>query len=532
MTKPSKLLKEGRKNELWERYCGYINLDKTEFMDIQNRLLLEQLALVGASKIGQVFFGDNIPTSIEDFRRNVPLTTYDDYENLLVDRNEDILPVRPMAWMRTSGRTSGRGPKWVPMTKPFYDRLADAVVGSMIMSSCSHPGDVKLQQNDKCLLATAPPPYFTAYITRSADDQLDIKFLPPLDEGEQLDFGLRVATGFRLAMREGLDFFYGLSSVLARMGAQFESTSSSSPRLSLEHLNPFVLFRLIRAVIKSRLRNQALLPRDIWKLKGIMTGGTDTDVYRDKIEHYWGIKPLEGYACTEGGTMCMQSWNFKGMTFFPDSCFLEFIPLDDILENEKNPDHPLSTVLYNELDLGIYELVMTNFHGGIFVRYRIGDMFEVVALEDKEIGCKLPQVRFYSRIKDIIDIGGFARFSEKEIWHAIEDSQIIYHDWIARKEVINKEPILHIYIELQPGGSINLEDAKSLIDKHLTIRVSEYNDLKTMLKYDALRVSLLKQGSFAAYMDAQVKAGADLAHIKPPHMQPPDAIMESLLSMK
>jgi hypothetical protein len=228
----------------------------------------------------------------------------------------------------------------------------------------------------------------------------------------------------------------------------------------------------------------------------------------------------------------MQSWNFKGMTFFPDSCFLEFIPVEDILENEKNPDHPLSTVLYDELDLGTYELVMTNFHGGIFVRYRVGDMFEVVSLEDKEIGCKLPQVRFYSRIKDIIDIGGFARFSEKEIWHAIEDSQIVYHDWVARKEVNNQEPILHIYIELQPGVSIRPEDAKSLIDKHLSTRVSEYNDLKTMLKYDALSVSLLPNGSFAAYMDAQVKAGADLAHIKPPHMQPPDAIMESLLSIK
>ena len=105
MAKPSKLLKEGRKNELWERYCGYINLDKAEFMDIQKRLLLEQLVLVGASKIGQVIFGDNIPKSIEEFRQNIPLTTYEDYENLLADRNEGILPAKPMAWMRTSGRT-------------------------------------------------------------------------------------------------------------------------------------------------------------------------------------------------------------------------------------------------------------------------------------------------------------------------------------------------------------------------------------------------------------------------------------------
>jgi hypothetical protein len=533
MTTPKKLLEEGRKSEIWERYCSYVNLSLSEFMGIQNRLLLEQLKLLGTSKIGKSILGENTPTNVDDFRKNVPLTIYDDYEAILTERNEDDLPVKPISWMRTSGRTSGRGPKWIPITKPFYDRLADAVVGSMIMSSCSHPGDVKLQLNDKCLLATAPPPYFTAFITRSAEEQMDLKFLPPLDEGEKMDFGERIASGFKMAMREGLDFFYGLSSVLARMGAQFEATSdSSSPKISMEHLNPFVLFRLIKAVIKSRLRNQALLPKDIWKLKGIMTGGTDTDIYRDKIEYYWGIKPLEGYACTEGGTMAMQSWNFKGMTFFPDSCFLEFIPLDDILEQEKNPDHPLSTVLFDELTNGIYELVFTNFHGGIFARYRVGDMFEVIALEDEEINCKLPQVRFYSRVKDIIDIGGFVRFSEKEIWQAIEDTQFEYHDWIARKEIVGNEPVLHIYIEFQPGVSISEDEAKKLVDKHLTNRVAEYADLKTMLKYDALKVSKLPTGSFAAYMDAQVNAGADLAHIKPPHMQPPDPIMESLLSVQ
>jgi hypothetical protein len=532
MEKPRQLLQEGRKKELWERYCGYIHLTPMEFMGIQNRLLMEQLSLLGSSKIGQAILGENLPSDIDEFRQNTPLTSYEDYEHLLGERDEDVLPVKPHGWARTSGRTTGRGPKWIPITKPFYDRLADAVVGSMIMSSCSQPGDVKLQMGDKCLLATAPPPYFTAYITRSADEQLDLKYLPPLDEGEQMAFGERIATGFRMAMREGLDYFYGLSSVLARMGAQFEATSDSGPRLSLEHLNPIVLFRLIRAVIKSKLRNQPLLPKDIWKLKGIMTGGTDTDVYRDRIEHYWGIKPLEGYACTEGGTMCMQSWNFKGMTFFPDSCFLEFIPLEDLLEQEKNPEHPLTTVLFDELDKGIYELVMTNFHGGIFVRYRVGDMFEVISLDDKEIDCKLPQVRFYSRTKDIIDIGGFTRLSEKEIWAAIEDTKISYHDWIARKEISDGEPIIHIYLELQPGVSMPEKDAKDLIDKYLSNLVSEYKDLKNMLEYDALKVSFLPTGSFAAYMDAQVKAGADLAHIKPPHMQPPDAIMESLISVK
>ena len=34
--------------------------------------------------------------------------------------------------------------------------------------------------------------------------------------------------GFKLAMREGLDYFFGISVVLARMGEQFEQQSSNS----------------------------------------------------------------------------------------------------------------------------------------------------------------------------------------------------------------------------------------------------------------------------------------------------------------
>ncbi|NIR92355.1 MAG: GH3 auxin-responsive promoter family protein, partial [Gammaproteobacteria bacterium] len=91
------------------------------------------------------------------------------------------------------------------------------------------------------------------------------------------------------------------------------------------------LFRLIKALIVSKMNNREILPRDIWKLKGIMTGGTDTNIYRHKIEEYWGLKPLEGYSSTESGNMAMQAWNFKGMIFFPDSAFLEFIKFEDHL---------------------------------------------------------------------------------------------------------------------------------------------------------------------------------------------------------
>ena len=96
------------------------------------------------------------------------------------------------------------------------------------MSSCSQPGDVRLERNDKFLMATAPPPYYTGYISRAPRENLEVVFLPDLDEGEKMSYGERIATGFKLAMREGLDYFFGISVVLARMGEQFEQQSNNS----------------------------------------------------------------------------------------------------------------------------------------------------------------------------------------------------------------------------------------------------------------------------------------------------------------
>jgi hypothetical protein len=76
-----KLLEEGRRDELWMKHCGYFTLTPDEFMDVQKRLLLEQINLLGKSQIGKEMFGDRIPTSVEEFRQNVPLTTYSDYED-------------------------------------------------------------------------------------------------------------------------------------------------------------------------------------------------------------------------------------------------------------------------------------------------------------------------------------------------------------------------------------------------------------------------------------------------------------------
>ena len=73
------LLREGKTNEAWLKYCGFIELSLVEFMEIQERLLMEQLQLLSDSHLGKKLLRESFPKSLEEFRQTVPLTTYEDY---------------------------------------------------------------------------------------------------------------------------------------------------------------------------------------------------------------------------------------------------------------------------------------------------------------------------------------------------------------------------------------------------------------------------------------------------------------------
>jgi hypothetical protein len=524
------MIEDGRKDDLWKKHCGYLSLSRKEFSEIQTRLLLEQISLLGSSKIGRALMGGKVPASVEEFRQVTPLTSYMDYSKALADKKEEGLPEKPHVWARTSGKSSTLGPKWIPYTRAMYDRMSDVSVAAMIISSCTQQGEVRLEQNEKFLMATAPPPYLTGWISRSISENVKGVFLPDLDEGEKMAYGERVALGFKLAMLQGLDYFFGLPVILARMGEQFGQQSSSSSTPSKELLNPLIFWRLMKAVVIARLQKREILPKDIWHIKGIVTSGTDTELFKDRIEYYWGKKPLEAFACTEAGIMAMQSWNYKGMVFFPDNSFLEFIPLDESQKNKDDPSYQPKTLLYDELDLGIYELVFSNFSGGVLVRYRIGDLFEVIANEDKEVGSQLPQMKFYSRSDDIIDLGSFIRLTEKDIWKTIQKAGVEYVDWVAVKENGKTYPTLHLYIELAKPGSVPEEKVQELIRKSFSTRYSDYNDMKEILSTEPVAVTLLPAGAFSSYTRSKVEAGAELAHLKPANMKPSADIVMKLIN--
>ena len=165
MAKVSDLLRQGRSEEVWTKYCGFLDLGLDNFMEIQKRLLTEQLQLAGRSELGRSLMGDDPPQDVEEFRKRMRLTTYEDYAPYLDEQREDVLPEKPVAWAHTSGR-SGRY-KWVPITPRAFTRIGEGALAQVLLATAHRRGEVRLEPNDVAVYNVAGRPY----ISRLCDAQ-------------------------------------------------------------------------------------------------------------------------------------------------------------------------------------------------------------------------------------------------------------------------------------------------------------------------------------------------------------------------
>jgi len=528
MTTAVELLRHGRKAELWSKYCGFLDLDLDEFMRIQERLLVEQIQLVSTSPLGSQLLHGTQPRSIEEFRQVAPITTYESYEPYFAEQREDILPQKTFLWAHTSGR-SGRL-KWIPYTKNAYLRLGERVLAGVILSMAQNRGDVRLEEGDTLVYNVPPRPYISGISLRALAEEFDFHFIPALEETEGLSFQERIEKGFETGMIAGIDVLGSLSVVLVKMGERF-AEGARTTRLSRSMLHPRALARILRGLVRSKIAGRKMLPKDLWQIKGLPCGGMDTALYRDKITYYWGVTPYEQYGSTEEGAIATQAWNKKGMTFFPDAAFLEFIPEEEWARWRQVPSYTPKTVLLNEVEPGKrYEVVITNFFGKHLLRYRMHDLICFAALEDEETGIRLPQMIFAGRSSDFIDLAGFTGLiDEKMVWQSIIDSGIRFEEWTIRKEHTNGRSYLHLYIEL--SERVDCEVVRTQVDCQLKVLNPFYADYAAMIESRPLAVTLLSPGTFLAYMKDMQAAGADMAHLKPAHMNAADEVIRRLTSL-
>ena len=259
------------KEEIWEEYCGFLNLTTDEFMNIQERLLMEQIELWSSSSLGQSILKGKNPTSIQEFREMVPLTTYEDYSNILLSKQVDALPADPVLWVQTTWEGGVHPIKTAPYTKAMLDSFKHNVISCLILATSRQKGEFDVRVTDHMLYALAPLPFVTGLLPLLFKDEIDIEFLPSVKEAASMSFRDRNKLGFKLGLKKGIEYFFGLGSVLYYVSQSISSMQSGGGSKSLKDrllsTSPQMMARYLVAKNKCRKENRELLPKDLFHYK-------------------------------------------------------------------------------------------------------------------------------------------------------------------------------------------------------------------------------------------------------------------------
>ena len=233
----------------------------------------------------------------------------------------------------------------------------------------------------------------------------------------------------------------------------------------------------------------------------------------------WGVRPMEIFAGTEPTCVGTETWSRNGMYFFPDACFYEFIPEDEMYKNLEAPSYVPRTYLMDEVIPGEkYEIVVTVLKGGAFVRYRVGDIYRCLGIGCREDGTQIPRFSYIDRVPWVIDIAGFTRITENSIRHSIELSGLQIEDWFAIKEYTKENrPQLHLYVEMDRSTLLRTAVSREILKEHLSVYFKyvdhDYTDLKKILDIDPLNITIVRCGTFREF---ELTYGHRIRKMNPP----------------
>ena len=131
----SEQLQKQQYQEIWNQYCGFLDLNMEEYMNIQKRLMEEQISLWSNSIIGKTILKGKTPGNIEEFREMVPLTDYEDYADILLRKDGDSLPGNPVIWIQTTWAGGKHPIKVAPYTRSMLDTFRNNVVACLLLAT-------------------------------------------------------------------------------------------------------------------------------------------------------------------------------------------------------------------------------------------------------------------------------------------------------------------------------------------------------------------------------------------------------------
>lgn len=402
--------------------------------------------------------------SYEEFSK-LPYTTTKQVRQAIYEQPIDqILCGKPLHWFSTTG-TTGLS-KWLPYGRrdiEFFMLIRDRLYNMLPTD-----GDLRL------VTVTAPPPYIEDGLAvlnalRGMEKKNTLQgstiSLTQTDDEEIFNFAFDTKPNIMLAF----------PSLAARLAEIIEESAPSAVKKQFsEHKTP----KNLPLYLITRFKK--VHPKDLSKFRWGLFGGEPLDPYREVLTKMYGIEPFEMYTFTEFMPPAVECKMHKGMHLWLDICLAEIIPEEELEKERADSTYvPKAIPLWNAKTGQRGEYVLTTFGEALpLVRYRFGDLIEIVGMEPCGCGITHPRIKVPRRADVSVVSLGAIRFPFKQLEEKVlaKTSQGQAKRW--QLEIRREGHRPHLTIRLEPNSEMGNH---THLTEEIARRVHEIDVIKTGL---------------------------------------------------
>jgi hypothetical protein len=458
--------------------------------------------------------------TLEDFRRNLPISTYEDYEPYIKrmrgGRLDALVSDKKIhMFAMTSGTTASR--KYIPVTPQYLaDYRRGWTVWGMnvvnqygpkvfrgILQFISDHEEFRTESGIPCGSVTGLTAQMQKLVVRW------MYVMPPVT-AKVKDVNAKYYTALRLSLCRDLKMITAANPSTLVNFAKFLDQEKERLIRDLHDGTlswDFDVPQLVRDGIRRKLGRQvrrareleaivsrtgSLYPKDAWPsllLLGNWMGG-NVGAYMRHYPKYYGDLPVRdpGLIASEGRMSIPLANGTSSGVLDVSSHFFEFIPQEEI-------NSPQPTVLQaHELQEGReYFILLTTSYG--LYRYNIYDVVRVTGFHNQT-----PLIEFLNKGASFSNLTG-EKLSEFQVVHAVQKALSELNESLTSFSLApcwdNEDPYYGLFVErgdfTQPDEAIGLAEA---VDRHLRRLNIEYDAKRDSRRLGSVRALLMPRGAW------------------------------------
>ena len=371
-------------------------------------------------------------------------------------------------WFCTNGTTGM--PKWMPYGQRDVDLFLD--IRDRAYSVLPSSAGVR------SLTITAPAPF----VEDAMSGFLMVRGMLTNTQGG----GLQVCLTEK-ARDEAVEFALGLKPNVLCSFPSFavrfaETVEEKAPEVARRRFSKDHSLRNLTKYLVTRVKK--IRPKDLSRFRWGLFGGEPLDPYREVLRRAFDLEPYEIYLFTEFMCPAVECSMHDGMHLWMDICIPEIIPESELERERRNDTYvPKAVPLWKAKDGQKGEYVLTTFGDALpLVRYRFGDLMEVISTERCRCGITHPRIKVPRRCDSTICLG-ITRFPASQL-----DEKLLAvtpygkaRRWQLEvtRERYHPKPIIRV----EPSGKI--EDTVSFL-KEVSNRLRELEILRAGIENKVL----------------------------------------------